>query len=92
MADVPTIEEQGVKDFNYFGWYALMAPAKLPTELAARIVTSVNRVMDDPAVQKTLADAGVDTKRGTAAELSRIISEDSSRYFNLARKMNLKAE
>jgi tripartite-type tricarboxylate transporter receptor subunit TctC len=92
MPDVLTIEEQGVKDFNYFGWYALMAPAKLPAEVSARIIASVNRVMDDPSVQKTLADAGVDTKRGTAAELSRIISEDSSRYFNLARRMNLKAE
>ena len=92
MPDVPTIEEQGIKDFNYFGWYALMGPAKLPADVAARVIASVNRTMDDPAVQKTLADAGVDTKRGTAAELSQIIAEDSSRYFNLARKMNLKAE
>lgn len=92
MPDVPTLEEQGVKDFNYFGWYALMGPAKLSADVSARIIASVNRVMDDPSVQKMLADAGVDTKRGTAAELTRIISEDSSRYFNLARRMNLKAE
>jgi tripartite-type tricarboxylate transporter receptor subunit TctC len=70
----------------------LMAPAKLPADVVAKVIGSVNRVMDDPSVQKTLADAGVDTKRGTAAELSQIIAEDSSRYFNLARKMNLKAE
>ena len=92
MPDAPTIEEQGVKGFNYFGWYALMAPAKLPADVVAKVIGSVNRVMDDPSVQKTLADAVVDTKRGTAAELSQIIAEDSSRYFNLARKMNLKAE
>lgn len=92
MPDVPTIEEQGIKDFNYFGWYALMGPAKLPADVSARVIASVNRAMDDPAVQKTLADAGVDTKRGTGAELGQIIAEDSARYFNLARKMNLKAE
>jgi tripartite-type tricarboxylate transporter receptor subunit TctC len=92
MPEVPTLEEQGIKDFNYIGWYALMGPAKLPPEVVSRVLSSVNRVLDDPAVQKTLAEAGVDTKRGNAAELSKIIADDSSRYYDLARKLNLKAE
>lgn len=92
MPDTPTLEEQGVKDFDYFGWYALMGPPKLPADVSAKVIASVNKVLDDPSVQKTLLDAGVDTKRANAAELIRIITEDSSRYFNLARKLNLKAE
>lgn len=92
MPEVPTLEEQGIKDFNYIGWYALMGPARLPPEVIGRVLGSVNRVLDDPAVQKTLAEAGVDTQRGNAAELSKTIAEDSSRYYELARKLGLKAE
>lgn len=92
MPEVPTLEEQGIKDFNYIGWYALMGPARLPAEVVGKVLGAVNRVLDDSAVQKTLAEAGVDTRRGNAAELSQIIADDSTRYYDLARKLKLKAE
>jgi tripartite-type tricarboxylate transporter receptor subunit TctC len=92
LPNVPTIQEQGISDFDYVGWYALMGPARLPAPVVEKLTTSVNLVMDDPVVQKTLTDGGIDTKRASAAELSRIIVEDSARYFSVARKLNIKPE
>src|SRR5690606_15373786 len=44
LPDVPTLQEQGVESFNYFGWYGLMGPAKLPDDVVATITAAVNKV------------------------------------------------
>ncbi len=92
LPNVPTINEQGIKGFDYSGWYALMGPANMPADVVAKITAGVGKVLDDPAVRKTLDDSGIEVKRESAEQLSKTIADDSARYFNLARKLNLKAE
>jgi len=92
LPNVPTINEQGIKGFDYSGWYALMGPANMPADVVVKITVGVGKVLDDPAVRKTLDDSGIEVKRESAEQLSKTIADDSARYFNLARKLNLKAE
>ena len=92
LPNVPTLEEQGVKPFDYYGWYGLMGPAGLSPDVVSKITAGANQVLDDPAIQKALYTAGIEVKKGSAEELSRTIEEDSDRYFKMARELNINAE
>ena len=92
MPDVPTFEEQGFRPFDFSIWYALMAPAKLPSEVAAKIAADVGRILADPAVRSQLAGAGVEPLDGSAQELARLIRSDAARYQQLARSAGIKPE
>jgi tripartite-type tricarboxylate transporter receptor subunit TctC len=92
MPDVPTFEEQGLKPLNVSIWYALMGPAKMPPEVVSRIYTDVRQVLAYPKTLERLSNAGVEPYKGTAADLTKLIRDDSARYLQLAKSANIKAE
>ena len=92
MPEVPTFEEQGLKPLDFSIWYALMAPARLPADVVARIAADVQRVLADPQVRSSLSSAGVEPLEGSAADLTRLIQVDRARYVQLAKSANIKAD
>ena len=54
VPDIPTMAEAGVPGFETSLWFALVAPAKLPEPIAARLNRELNAIIVDPAVQKGL--------------------------------------
>jgi tripartite-type tricarboxylate transporter receptor subunit TctC len=92
MPQVPTFEEQGLKPLDFSIWYALMGPAKMPPEVVARIYADVQKVLAEPAIKENLSGAGVEPYKGNGADLSKLIKSDLTRYAELARSANIKAE
>lgn len=58
--DVPTVQEQGVADFDLSGWVALLGPAALPEALAQRVFGLVERAFADPAFRQRLGALGIE--------------------------------
>src|SRR5690242_18501664 len=49
--DVMTMEEAGMKGFTDEAWYGLLAPAKVPPEVLARLTAAMKKVMADPELR-----------------------------------------
>lgn len=92
MPQVPTFEEQGLKPLDFSIWYALMGPAKMPSDVVARIYADVQKVLAEPAVRENLSNAGVEPFAGTGGDLAKLITADLARYAQLAKSANIKAE
>ena len=92
MQQVPTFEELGLKPLDFSIWYALMAPAKTPPDVVAKIYADVQKVLAEPAVKENLSGAGVEPLVGNGADLAKLIKVDLARYAQLARSANIKAE
>lgn len=58
--DLPTFAEQGLRDYDAYSWNCLMAPARTPPELMARLNGALNQALARPDMQQRLAKAGVD--------------------------------
>src|SRR5690606_12921361 len=58
LPDVPTMIEAGLKDYEVVGWYALMAPPKLPDDVRNRLAEALSAVSQDPAFRKAMGDGG----------------------------------
>ena len=90
LPDVPTLDEQGIKDVYADNWYALFAPAKTPAPVIARLNAAVNAVLKDPETAKKLIEAGADPAAGTPEELAAFLKSELERWGKVVREKNIK--
>jgi len=58
LPDVPMLSEVGFPDLAIHGWIGLLAPAKTPTDVCAKLNAAVNAVVAKPHVDKRLRMLG----------------------------------
>ena len=52
--DVPTVSESGLPGFEFNSWFALMAPARTPKPIIARLNAEVLKALADSDVRERL--------------------------------------
>lgn len=58
LPDVPTSYEQGMPEFDCAPFYAVFAPKGTPKAIVDKLADALAKGLDEPAVQKRLADLG----------------------------------
>ena len=61
LADVPTLEEQGLKGANVGIWHGLYAPKGTPKPVIDKLVSAMQAALADPGVQQKFTDLGAVT-------------------------------
>jgi tripartite-type tricarboxylate transporter receptor subunit TctC len=56
--DVPTLSEVGFPGLEINGWIGLLAPAKTPSDICAKLNAAVNAIVARPEVDKKLRELG----------------------------------
>jgi putative tricarboxylic transport membrane protein len=82
LPDVPTAKELGV-DYTMDIWAGIFAPKGTPTEIIDRLADALDKALDDPAVQKRLADLGgaIPTKdERTPAKFEAFVKAEIARW------------
>jgi tripartite-type tricarboxylate transporter receptor subunit TctC len=89
----PTFREQGI-DFmdDVDAWYAVLAPAKTPPELIAKLNADVNAVMRLPDVREQLIGQGLIPVTSTPAELAALIKSDLARWSKVVADAKISAD
>ena len=76
LPDVPTMLEQGYKDFVFETYTALLAPAGTPPEIVARLEQEVLAILARPDMQALLAKSGFEIRAKTGKEhMARVAHE-----------------
>jgi tripartite-type tricarboxylate transporter receptor subunit TctC len=60
MPELPTLDESGLKGFDMSTWWGIMAPAKTPPEVIARLSSEIQKGMDAPDVRERFRGLGSD--------------------------------
>ena len=93
LPDVPTIAEAGgMPDFEAVSWYALMAPARTPETIIAKLHEGVVRALNRPDVKAALLEQGATPVGNSPNELAAIIAADSARWAKVIKDANIRAE
>jgi tripartite-type tricarboxylate transporter receptor subunit TctC len=75
--NVPTISEVVPAYTPGRTWVGFLAPANLPTPVAARLNTEIVRILKSPEVVETLGKAGLDVIANSQADFGAMIRQDS---------------
>jgi tripartite-type tricarboxylate transporter receptor subunit TctC len=90
--DLPTMQEAGVPGFAITQWYGLLAPAKTPQPIVARVSQEISRQLHKPDVKEKLAADGADAVGNSPAEFGAHIRSEIAKYSKLVKQIGLKAE
>jgi tripartite-type tricarboxylate transporter receptor subunit TctC len=74
LPNVPTLAELGYGQFEAPAWWAVLAPAKTPPDIVARMNAAMNKVLQDPEIAKKLQTQGINVIGGTP-EIARVFIE-----------------
>jgi tripartite-type tricarboxylate transporter receptor subunit TctC len=62
--DLPTLQEQGIKNYECYTWNAILAPAGTPAPIVARLAGAINKALAEETVIKRLQEVGIDPTPG----------------------------
>ncbi|MFT3817580.1 MAG: tripartite tricarboxylate transporter substrate-binding protein [Rubrivivax sp.] len=84
--EVPTLQEQGVADFDLVAWFMVYAPAATPAPELARLRDGLARALAQPATAAKLAELGVEQRSMSAAELAAFGPAEIARWGEAVRR------
>ena len=91
LPDLPAITEQ-VPGYELVPWFALMAPANLPKDIAAKLTTTLQKVLLTSEVKQKLTAGGLDIDSTDAAGLAKLIESEIKRWGQLTKAAKIEAE
>ncbi|WP_066272889.1 Bug family tripartite tricarboxylate transporter substrate binding protein [Hydrogenophaga palleronii] len=92
LPDVPTVQEQGIADFEVTGWFGVLAPAATPQPVMTRLNQEINAILQQPDMRKRLSDLGLEAAGGTPEEFQKLINADALRYGEAIRRLGIKVD
>lgn len=58
LKDLPTLQEAGLKDFDFVIWHGLYAPKGTPADIVNKLNAALQKALEEPAIQQRFADVG----------------------------------
>jgi tripartite-type tricarboxylate transporter receptor subunit TctC len=83
LPNLPTLEEQGVKDAEAIVWFGLTGPAKLPPAIVQKLNSEINRALGLPDVKQRLDQLGLEIGGGTPEDFTKFMNTEASRLRGL---------
>jgi tripartite-type tricarboxylate transporter receptor subunit TctC len=91
LPDIPTVGEF-VPGYEASAWYGIGAPRATPAEIVDKLNKEVNVALDDPKIKARLADLGGTVFAGSPADFGKFIAEETEKWGNVIRALNIKAD
>jgi tripartite-type tricarboxylate transporter receptor subunit TctC len=89
MQDVPTMAEEGIRDYEQTFWLALFGPAGMPRDIIARLNREIAAGLKTEEVKKAFVAQGVEIEHSTPAALGEIVRRDIEAYREIATKAGI---
>jgi tripartite-type tricarboxylate transporter receptor subunit TctC len=85
LPDVPTVAEQGVDGFEASAWFGLVAPAKTPAPVLAKLQTEVTAILQMPDVQKRFVELGAEPGTVSGEAFGKFLAEETVKWGAIIR-------
>ena len=92
LPQIPTLHELGMPQFEVGAWQGILAPAKTPADVVARLNAELNKALSAPDVKAKLAVQGADPLGSTPAEYGLYIRSEIDRFANVIRQSGVTLE
>ncbi|WP_200843436.1 tripartite tricarboxylate transporter substrate binding protein [Pantoea sp. 18069] len=93
LPDVPTLQEQGIKNFDMPTWQGLFAPAGLPADVMKTYFQAVQEVLKDPATHEKMALLGSEPVPGvSSADFVKYLAKDRAQWAQTIKAANIQPQ
>ena len=92
IPDVPTMAESGVKDFEVVGFYGVLAPAKLPADVTAKLTDAFRKTLANEEVRTRMVTQGADPAFLDSAQFAAFLKTETERWSAAVKKADVKLD
>jgi tripartite-type tricarboxylate transporter receptor subunit TctC len=92
LPEVPTFKEQGYNSLEFNSWFGIVAPAKTPPEIIAKLNADIVRAMRSPDGQKKMEDAGFRVTGTSQQDFAKTIAADTVTWGKAVAATGFKAD
>jgi tripartite-type tricarboxylate transporter receptor subunit TctC len=80
MPDVPTIAEQGIKDFTAYAWQGLVVPSGTSPEVVAKFSSALQTALGSTQVKARFHALALEALPGTPQQMTSYVNEERQRW------------
>ena len=91
LPDIPAVGEF-VPGYEASVWFGLGAPNGTPAEIIDKLNQETNAALADPKIKGRLAESGGKVLAGSPADFGKLIADETEKWGNVIRALNIKAE
>jgi tripartite-type tricarboxylate transporter receptor subunit TctC len=92
LPEVPTLREAGLKGFQFSQWQALLAPAKTPPAIIARLNAALNEILKSKEIIEKFQGQAFDPFITTPQEAGKFIAAESQRLTRVIKSKGITAD
>jgi tripartite-type tricarboxylate transporter receptor subunit TctC len=89
LPQVPTISESGVPGFDTENWFGVAAPAKVSSEVIARVGQAIRKATDLPDLQRRMSMLGFNLDFRNSDQFRELIVRDHQKYGAIIREAGI---
>jgi tripartite-type tricarboxylate transporter receptor subunit TctC len=90
--NLPTLAEAGVPGFSALAWNIVLAPARTPPDIVAKVHAALLQVLRSPEVLKDLETNGNEVVGARSEEAVRILRADTEKWARLVKERNIRLQ
>lgn len=86
LPDVPTVAESGIPGFEASAWFGLVAPAKTPAPVLAKLQADVDAILKMPDIQKRFAELGAEPGAISGEAFGKFLADETEKWTKIIRE------
>ena len=90
--EVPSLSDFGLPDFEGGGWYGIVAPARTPAPVMARLNAEIAKILQLPDVRERILSLGLEIVGGTPEAFNLHLTNETRKWSEVIRAGNIKAD
>lgn len=90
--DLPTIAESGFPGYEAVNWLGLLAPARTPAAIIARLNGEIVKIFSQPDVEERLAAQGGEAQTNTPAQFAEHIQSEIRKWSRVIKVSGMQSE
>ncbi len=90
LPDVPTIDESGVRGYDYSTWTTLGIPAATPKDVVQKLREAVDAVIAQPRTREAFEKLGAEVVPNSADEFTRRLQQDLARWTRIRKETGIR--
>ena len=92
MPELPTLAEAGLTGYETLAWFGLVAPAKTPPEVIAKLQSETAKVLARADVRAQLTNLGAEPSGNSSEAFAAFMQSEVSKYSRVIREAGIKVE
>ncbi len=92
ITELPTVTESGLPGYEVVQWNGVLAPARVPAAIVARLNSEIERMLALPEMKSRLAADGADAAGGPPEKFAAFICSDIDKWTKVIKAANVQVD